>query len=132
MLKSSILFSRFRHYFHVKYNTLYFTFVKVCAVCGNLQLAWATFVCPNGTLVPNPRQEKKTSPSFLILVFSKATQSRKAPPAISLRLFQRDHFVETAPQGACQQDCLLGKSKRGTLSFHHSFYFLPTLIFLPI
>ena len=72
-------------------------FRKVCAVCGNLQLAWATFVCPNGTLVPNPEQEKDVS-VFLILVFSKATQSRKAPPAISLRLFQRDHFVETAPQ----------------------------------
>ena len=61
--------------------------------------------------------KKKRRLRLLILVFSKATQFEKLPPAISLRLFQRDHFVETAPQGACQQDCLLGKSKRGTLSF---------------
>ena len=54
--------------------------------------------------------KKKDVSVFLILVFSKATQFEKLPPAISLRLFQRDHFVETAPQGACQQDCLLARA----------------------
>ena len=71
--------------------------------------------CPNGTLVPNPRQEKKTSPSF-DSCFLESYAIRKAPPAISLRLFQRDHFGRL-PAGCLSAGLPTGKSKRGTLSF---------------
>ena len=45
------------------------------------------------------------------LVFRDRFANEKSPPVISSRLFQREHFVQTA----CQHDCLLGKSKRRTL-----------------
>ncbi len=60
------------------------------------------------------------------LVFRDRFANEKAPPVISSRLFQREHFMQTASQGACQQDCLLGKSKRRTLDRYkeHSISYL--------
>ena len=85
------LHSIFRYNFHVKYSTLYFTIAKVWAVCRNLQLAWATFVCPNGAFAPNPKQAKKTvSCLFCSCFFRKWHKLKKAPPAISLRAFHAE------------------------------------------
>ena len=65
---------------------------------------------PTKTKTPCKRTSRMLPTSSL--VFRDRFANEKAPPAISLRLFQRDHFVETAPQGACQQDCLLGTVKQ--------------------
>nr|WP_223286758.1 hypothetical protein [Enterococcus italicus] len=59
-------------------------------------------------------KKKRKTFVFPFLVFSKAAQSRKAPPVISSRPFHGEHFMQRLCR-ACQQDCLLGKSKRGTL-----------------
>lgn len=64
--------------------------------------------------------KRKHPPSSI--VFRDRFANEKAPPVISSRLFQREHFMQTA----CQQDCLLGKSKRRTLDRYkeHSISYL--------
>ena len=67
-------------------------------------------------------KKKKTSPSF-DSCFSKATQFEKLPPAISLRLFQRDHF------GDCSGRVLVSRTAYWQEQAWHAFF--SSLILFP-